>query len=167
MFVIQRGAWWLLVLSAVILEITALWFQYSMGLDPCVKCVYQRVALFGLMAAGIIGALDPRAGVLRLIGYAVWGISAGWGLSLALQHAGIQADPGDLSCSFAAEFPTWAPLDQWLPALFQPTGYCDDVQWQWQSLTMAEWMIVVFGLYLFVLLVVLIVDMRGRGPRRT
>ena len=49
-----------------------------------------------------------------------------------------------------------------MPALFLPTGYCDDVQWQWLSLTMAEWMVVVFAIYLLTLAVVLIAGVRNR-----
>lgn len=166
MLVIDRRAWWLLALSALGLELAALWFQHGMGLDPCVKCVYERVAVLGLMFAGIVGALYPRALVVRLLAYSAWGVSAAWGLRLALQHADIQADTGNaFSCSFAAEFPAWAKLDEWLPAMFQPTGYCDDIQWQWLSLTMAEWMVVVFAIYLLILFAVIAIDVIGAKMR--
>ena len=163
MLIVDRRAWWLLAGSALGLELTAIWFQYGMGLDPCVKCVYQRLAVMGLILAGVVGSVFPRALLLRLVGYVVWGVSAAWGLQQAMQHVGIQSDEGSaLSCNFFAEFPTWAKLDEWWPALFQPTGYCDDVQWQWMSLTMAQWMVVVFGVYLLVLAVVLLIDARAR-----
>lgn len=166
MLVIDRRAWLLLAISALGLELTALWFQYGMQLDPCVKCVYQRVAIFGLAAAGLLGAVWPRAAALRVGAYLLWAVSAGWGLMLALQHTGIQSDPTTaFNCTFAAEFPAWAKLDEWFPALFLPTGYCDDVQWQWLSLTMAEWMIVVFAIYLLVLFVVVTIDIRDRQQR--
>lgn len=164
--VTDRRAWLLFALTALGLEATALWFQYAMGLDPCVKCVYERVAVLGLVAAGVLGALYPRALLLRIAAYLLWLISAAWGLRLALQHVGIQDDPSTaFSCSFAAEFPTWAKLDEWLPAVFLPTGYCDDIQWQWLSLTMAQWMVVVFALYLIALAVVLVIDWRRDRSR--
>ena len=154
-------AWWLLAASAASLEITALWFQYGMGLDPCVMCVYERLAVFGLFFAGLIGALGPRRAVLRWPGYLVWALSAGWGLLLALEHVGIQSDEtGTLSCSFLPSFPSWLKLEEWLPALFLPTGYCDDVQWQWLGVTMAEWMVVVFAIYLVILLGVVVIEVQ-------
>ena len=166
MLVTDRRAWWLLAVSALALELTALWFQYGMGLDPCVKCVYQRLAVMGLVVAGILGSVYPSAPFLRLSGYVVWGLSAGWGLQQAMQHVGIQSDDSSaFSCNFAAEFPAWAKLDEWWPALFQPTGYCDDIQWQFLSLTMAQWMVVVFGFYLLVLAIVLVVDLFGLRRR--
>ena len=157
----RRGAWLLLVASAVVLELTALGFQYGMGLDPCVMCIYERVAVFGLLLAGTIGVLHPGSAALRWAGYLTWAISAGWGLQLALRHVGIQIDKtASLGCSFAAEFPAWARLDEWFPAVFLPTGYCDDIQWQWMSLTMAQWMVVVFAVYLLILAEVLLTELR-------
>jgi len=167
LLVVDRRAWWLLAGSALGLELTALWFQYGMGLDPCVKCVYQRLAVVGLILAGVVGSAYPRALVVRLAGYLVWGLSAGWGLQQAMQHVGIQSDDGSaFSCNFFAEFPSWAKLDEWWPAMFQPTGYCDDVQWQFLSLTMAQWMVVVFGVYLLILAVAIAIDIRSRSRSR-
>ena len=45
-----RGAWLLLALTALALELTALFFQHVMGLKPCVMCIYERNALFGVQA---------------------------------------------------------------------------------------------------------------------
>lgn len=148
----RRAAWLTLAGSALALELAALWFQYGMGLDPCVMCVYERLAVMGLIAAGLLGAVRPGSAWLRSAAYLVWVVSAAWGLRLALRHVAIQTDPtAAFSCSFAAEFPGWMPLDEWLPALFLPTGYCTDVQWEWLSLSMAEWMVVVFLVYLLML----------------
>jgi len=159
----MRSAWLLLAVSALGLELAALWFQYGMRLDPCVMCVYERLAVIGILLAGLLGLLQPRWLMLRVAGYLLWAGSAGWGLHLALRHTAIQADKtGALSCSFLPDFPTWLPLHEWMPALFLPTGYCDDVQWQWLSLTMAEWMVVVFAIYLLTLAVVLIAGVRNR-----
>jgi disulfide bond formation protein DsbB len=162
MLVADRRAWALLAVSAVTLELVALWFQYGMQLDPCVKCVYERLAVFGIALAGLIGLSRPAALWIRVPAYGLWLLSAGWGLRLAVEHVAIQQDPQlALSCTFAAEFPAWARLDEWLPWLFQPTGYCDDVQWQWLSLSMAQWMVVVFAVYLLILAVVVVIDARG------
>ncbi len=52
-----RGAWLLMALTAFALEMVALWFQHVMGLKPCVLCIYERCALFGIMGAGLVGAI--------------------------------------------------------------------------------------------------------------
>jgi len=161
----SRFAWATLAASALFLELAALFFQYGMQLEPCVLCVYERTAVLGVFAAGLIGALAPSRRWLRVPGYLLWGLSAGWGLYLAVRHTGIQLGVIDppLSCSFEAEFPAWAQLDQWLPYLFQPTGYCDEIQWRFLSLSMPQWMVAIFAFYLLVLLLVLIREVRRPG----
>ena len=39
---LKRSAWIFLAFTAFALESTALYFQYGMGLQPCVLCVYER-----------------------------------------------------------------------------------------------------------------------------
>ena len=57
----KRAAWLLLAASAFALEAAAIWFQYGMQLDPCVMCIYERLAVVGVFAAGLIGAVLPRS----------------------------------------------------------------------------------------------------------
>ena len=64
---VQRSGWLLLLISALALEGTALYFQYGMGLQPCVMCIYERVALFGIAFAGIIGLIAPRFLIMRVL----------------------------------------------------------------------------------------------------
>ena len=51
----RLGAWALLALTGLALEAVALWFQYVMELQPCVYCIYIRVAVVGLVLAAVIG----------------------------------------------------------------------------------------------------------------
>ncbi|KKK65953.1 hypothetical protein LCGC14_2968950, partial [marine sediment metagenome] len=53
----QRTPWVLLALTAFTFEVVALFFQYQMGLEPCIMCIYQRTAMLGLLIASIIGAI--------------------------------------------------------------------------------------------------------------
>lgn len=151
----HRPAWILLAFTALCLELSALFFQYQLNLAPCVLCVYERTAVMGIMVAGIIGALAPELMFLRLLAMIIWGSSAAWGLQLALEHTGIQLSPSPLNtCDFAANYPDWAKLDEWLPWLFQPTGFCEDIQWQFMGFTMPQTMIGIYILYLLALLIV-------------
>ncbi len=153
----QRTAWLLLLLSAAGLDLTALFFQYGLELDPCVLCIYQRVAVLGILAAGGIGLIAPASAVLRWTGLALWGASAGWGLTLALEHAGIQfSEQPTLNCPFFAEFPSWAKLDEWFPSVFAPTGFCAEIQWSFLGLSMPQWMVIIFSAYLLALVVVVV-----------
>src|SRR5471032_2692363 len=87
-----RGAWLLMILTAIVLELVALYFQHVMLLKPCVLCIYQRCALYGVLIAGIIGAIAP-ATPLRFGAIIIWLYSAFEGLKLAMEHTEIQLHP--------------------------------------------------------------------------
>lgn len=151
-----RGAWLLMAVTALILELVALWFQHVMMLKPCVMCIYERCALFGVMGAGIVGAIAPKS-PLRYLALAAWLVSAWLGVRLAYEHTNLQLHPNPfVTCDFAARFPGWLPLDKWLPSVFVASGDCAERSWSFLTLTMPQWMMIIFAAYLVVALLVLI-----------
>ncbi|WP_019613476.1 disulfide bond formation protein DsbB [Psychromonas ossibalaenae] len=144
----QRWAWLLLAASALSLEMCALYFQHIMKLEPCVMCVYERIAMLGLIFAGLIGAAAPQNILVRLTAFLVWGVSAVWGGLLAVEHTDYQMNPSPFAtCEFLPNFPSWAPLHEWLPWLFNPSGDCAEISWQFLGYSMPQWLIVSFGIY--------------------
>lgn len=150
--------WLLLALSALALELCALFFQYAMGLAPCIMCVYQRVAIGAILLAGVIGFIGYRFLITRFIAYALWATGAIWGLLLALEHVEIQENSGSFffSCDIFPNFPTWAPIHDWIPFLFEATGDCGDINWQFLGYSMPQWMVVVYGLYTLAFAVIIV-----------
>ncbi|WP_114195152.1 disulfide bond formation protein DsbB [Edaphovirga cremea] len=150
-----RGAWVLLALTALAFELVALYFQHVMLLQPCVMCIYERAALFGVLGAAIVGALAPST-PLRYMAILLWIYSAWEGLRLAWDHTMIQLHPSPFAtCDFAARFPTWLPLDKWFPAVFLASGDCAEKQWEFLTLGMPQWLLVIFAAYLLVAILVL------------
>ncbi|MFT7008412.1 MAG: disulfide bond formation protein DsbB [Colwellia sp.] len=150
--------WLLLGLSALGLELCALFFQYAMDLAPCIMCVYQRVAICAIILAGFIGYWGCRFLIARIVAYGLWSTGAIWGLLIALEHVEIQANAGSLffSCDIIPNFPTWAPLHEWIPVLFEATGDCGAISWQFLGYSMPQWMIVVYGAYTAAFILILI-----------
>lgn len=165
---VQRTGWLLLIISALALEGIALYFQYGMKLQPCVMCIYERVALFGILFAGVVGFIAPRFLLFRLLALLIAFFSTVKGLLISLKHVDYQLHPAPWNqCSYLPEFPQTLPLDKWFPVLFQPTGSCDDVVWTFLGFSMAQWIVVMFAIYLLVLVLVFIsqfkrIDTRGR-----
>ncbi len=154
-----RTAWLLLALTAFALELTALWFQHVMGLKPCVMCIYERCALLGVLLAGLVGALAP-ATPFRFVGIIVWLIGAAEGVRLSWEHTMLQINPPLFAtCDFMARFPSWLRLDKWVPGMFVATGDCLDRSWTLFSLSMPEWLLGVFAVYLLVAVLVLIAQL--------
>jgi disulfide bond formation protein DsbB len=138
----QPWGWGLVVLSCLGLLGTALYFQYGLNMQPCIKCIYIRTAFAGVLLAGIIGLLAPKATLLRIIALAGMLAAAVFGILQAYELLEIEqllAEGGFFSCALFAEFPTWLPLDKWLPAIFEPTGSCGDTSWQFLGESMAFW----------------------------
>ncbi|MCP4127864.1 MAG: disulfide bond formation protein DsbB [Gammaproteobacteria bacterium] len=157
----SRSAWLMLALSALGLVLAALYFQYYLQLEPCVLCVYERSSVAMIFFAGLVGFINPNMLWLRLSGYLLWAGGVIWGLYLSIRHAGIQMGLiQDSSCEFVANFPSWMQLDHWLPWLFNPTGYCDEIQWQFLGLSMPQTMVIANVVYLIVMLVVLVAEFR-------
>jgi len=159
----RRLPWILLALTALGLELAALYFQYQLKLAPCVLCVYERTAVMGILVSGMVAAVAPELFILRGVAILLWGGSAAWGLQLALKHTGMQLFPSPSNtCDFAANYPDWAKLDEWFPWLFEPTGFCEEIQWQFFGFTMPQTMIGVYAVYLLMLLLVVLSQFSGK-----
>ncbi|MEI6894533.1 MAG: disulfide bond formation protein DsbB [Colwellia sp.] len=154
-----RAPWLLLAASALALEISALSFQYILNLAPCIMCVYQRLAILAIFSAGVaIGTLGYKNILVRTLAYISWGTGSIWGLIIALEHVEKQKSINSLffNCEIIPNFPIWAPLHEWIPFLFEATGDCGRISWQFLDFSMPQWMIVVFSLYSIAFAVVLI-----------
>lgn len=164
----RRWAWLALAASGLVLEACALYFQYVLHLNPCVLCIYIRLASLGLVAAGLIGAVAPSRPAVQFLGFAAWGVAAAQGLSLSRELIAVQAaDPFsfEVSCSFMPDFPEWMPLHEWFPSFLMPTGSCTDDVWSWLGLSMAQWTQLIFIAYLVALAAVVAARLvRRRSP---
>ncbi|MFC3032379.1 disulfide bond formation protein DsbB [Pseudoalteromonas fenneropenaei] len=154
----NRTSWLLLALSAFLLECIALYFQYQMGLEPCIMCIYQRTAVLGVLFAGLFGAINPSALWSRLLGFATWGVASIWGFLLAREHIAMQTttDPFAFTCDIYPNFPSFMPLHEWLPHFFAATGDCGNIDWMFAGLSMPGWMEVIFALYSIAFILVIL-----------
>ncbi|MCG7495849.1 disulfide bond formation protein DsbB [Vibrio sp. Of7-15] len=152
-----RLPWLLLLLFVIFFEGCALIFQHVMNLPPCVMCIYERVAMLGIGFSALVGLAMPQNLIVRWAGLIGWGISSAWGLKLAMEHVGYQLNPSPFAtCDLFVTFPSWAPLNQWAPWMFEAYGDCSKIVWQFLTLTMPQWLEVIFAGNLVALAVVVI-----------
>lgn len=141
----SRLAWALLTLGSALILAIALYFQYGLGMVPCVMCVYQRAALVGVMLAGALGWLSPRCPVVSNLALLGWLAAASKGVLLAKEHIHYQFNPSPFAkCTTVAEFPRWLALDSWLSSVFHPSGDCADISWSWLGYSMPQWLLAIF-----------------------
>ncbi|EGQ9273156.1 disulfide bond formation protein DsbB [Vibrio parahaemolyticus] len=141
-----RVSWLLLLLFIIFFEACALYFQHVMMLAPCVMCIYERVAMMGIGGAAIIGLIAPNNALFRWLGLIGWGLSSYKGLMLAMQHVDYQFNPSPFAtCDLFVTFPSWAPLNQWVPWMFEAYGDCSKIVWRFFDLSMPQWLVVIFA----------------------
>lgn len=147
----SRSAWLLLTASCATLEVTALYFQHGMGLNPCVMCIYERLALFAILFAGIIGMIAPRKALIRWFALGLGLFGSIKGLLLAIKHTDYQLNPAPWNqCSPFLDFPQTLPLNEWFPYLFEATGDCSKITWKLLELSMPQWLIAIFAVYVVI-----------------
>lgn len=163
----NRSAWFLLLFSTVFFEACALYFQHGMNLQPCVLCIYERTAIFGIMFSALLALINPKSIFLRIMGLLIGLGSAIKGLHISLEHLDLQINPAPWKqCAVVANFPETLPLDQWLPAVFKPLGLCGQEQWQFLGVSMVQWIVAIFTIYILVFSLTLISQMKRAKPQR-
>ena len=135
--------------SALILY--ALYTQHGPDqLWPCVQCIYQRTAMVGVALFCRLGFFTaPLHAVPRWIALVGWFGASLAGAYSAYYHSWIQAaiNPLFAPCQPHPNFPSWAPLHQWLPQIFDAGGLCGEIDWHWAGLSMPQWLLVIFGVF--------------------
>ncbi|WP_113906463.1 disulfide bond formation protein DsbB [Aliidiomarina celeris] len=165
---LQTLPWLALALSSTALILTALYFQYAMGLEPCVQCIYQRTAMLAIALAAWLAVINPNHSLLRGIGFTGWLVGAAAGLSSAHHHVWLQtaSNPLFASCSPYPDFPSWLPLHEWLPSFFAAGGLCSDNSWSFMGMFMSEWMRIIFAVYLLFALIFLTLHVKQQVTGR-
>lgn len=123
-----------------------------LGLRPCHLCIFQRL-LFGLIAgAALASALLVPAWARGAAGVLAATLAAG-GAAVAAYQSWLQAQPPDTVSCVGSEPGLIERLVEWLgqqsPALFLATGFCEEEELVILGLSLANWALVCFLLFLF------------------
>jgi disulfide bond formation protein DsbB len=123
----------------------ALFAQHGLGLEPCPLCVFQRV---GVIALGLVflGAAAHNAG---RIGARIWGVLqflvAGLAGSVSARQVWLQSLPPDQvpACGPGLDYMFEVfPVMEALSMVFQGSGECAEIVWQFLGLSMPGWVLV-------------------------
>ena len=121
----------------------ALFYQYSLSEEPCPLCVLIRAFVFGMAIVSSIMAIFPKKevftmGILALI---LLGCHA---LIISIEAYQIEIGQIIATCGFEAPFPSWLPLHNILPFMFDPTGLCGKSPVMFFDFTMSEILVGIF-----------------------
>lgn len=143
----KRLFWLLVTFAGFGLLAIALYFQHVMALAPCFLCINQRIAVMIIGLGGILGLINPKNTILKFFAYLLWIGGSIFGLGLAAYQTYLQLNPPEFSSCGAGMDYILAnnSLIDAIPMLLEPTGNCSDISWVFLSLTMPQWMVVIFS----------------------
>ena len=159
-----RLIYFAIFLACVGLMAFGLYLQYVERLEPCPLCILQR---YSFVAAGIValiaGLHNPgRAG--RVIYGLLLILSSGAGAVVAIRQSWLQHNPPNIQeCGPDLAYMIDSfPLSQWLPKVFKGEGDCAKVVWKFLGLSIPEWALVWFAIFI----VAAVIGMTMRPSRR-
>ena len=119
-----RALWWAMLILGGGMFAAALYWQYSLGEDPCQVCIHARLWVVAIALTSAIMLLLPDT----------TGIGSGGLILLLASSIGlgersyylyeIENFRGNGSCQFTLGMPDWFAVDRWFPALFEVRNIC-------------------------------------------
>jgi disulfide bond formation protein DsbB len=120
----------------------ALFAQYSLGVDPCALCIFQRIGIVALGAVFLFAGLHSPRGWGRFVYAALVAIAALTTIGIALDHIHVQhAPPGSIpSCGAPlGVLIKFTPMFELIRKVLTGSGECAQVNWQFLGLAMPTW----------------------------
>jgi disulfide bond formation protein DsbB len=145
MRVSPRAVFGAIVAVCVGLLATGSYLQHQMGLEPCPMCILQRYVFILIALAALVATIHGPKGAAAMRVYAalvaIFGLV---GAGTAMRHSYLQRFPDpSTSCGVELEFlVNNFPLAQALPKIFAGSGECAKVQWRMLGLSIPEWALV-------------------------
>lgn len=134
-------------LACVAMELSAIYFQFVLMLEPCPLCITQRLIVFCLATVFATGALhNPQGAGLRVY-FGLAALIAMIGAAVAVYHFAIQLLPHEESagCGPGASYILENfSLGDALRMFLTGTGDCTQVVWSLFGLSMPFWVATAF-----------------------
>jgi protein dithiol:quinone oxidoreductase len=140
-----------------------LYLQHVKGIEPCPMCILQRYAFVVVALIALLGALHGPRGGMRRVYAALLVLVSLIGAGIAARQTWIQIYPPELAeCGPGLEYMLDTfPLAEALPKIFRGSGDCSLVDWSFLGLSIANWSLLCFVLFV----VIAIVALFRRNPR--
>ena len=131
----------LALFSSFVALISAYISQYIFGFEPCVLCYHQRKPFFAIIVIALIFLLIKKLKKYQKIGAILCALTFLINAGIAFYHSGVEMKifAGPDSCS-SSNFDNIDNIDQLREALFKTKAIrCDEPQFYFLNLTMANW----------------------------
>ena len=146
-----------------------LYLQHVENLEPCPLCIFQRYAFVATGLVALIAAIHGPGRIGRWIYGLLTVAAAGTGMVIAGRQTWLQHNPPkvlDCGPDLAYMLDSF-PLAQVLPKVFKGEGDCAKVVWKFLGLSIPEWALVWFLLFIVGAALALALGSRPRGNARS
>ena len=133
------------------LIIAAYYFELYIGLDPCPLCMISRAVVMMLGGSFFLAAIHDPKNMMRKMYHIVFSLISLLGILVSGRHIYLQSLPADEvpSCGPGLEYMLdTLPLSDVLKEVLHGSGECAEVSWQFLSLSMPEWLIIIYSGFL-------------------
>ncbi|HEV8645431.1 MAG TPA: disulfide bond formation protein B [Burkholderiales bacterium] len=127
-----------------------LYLQHTQGLEPCPMCILQRYAFIAIGVIALAAAIHNPVTTGRRVYSTLLLIFAGLGGGVATRHVWLEHNPPKVfDCGADLGYMIESlPLADALPMIFRGTGDCTKVLWRFLGLSIAEWALIWFAIFL-------------------
>ncbi len=149
-----------------LLAFAIFYLEGTLGLEACPLCILQRIAYIAIIFVAVIACIhDPQGLGLRIYSGLIL-ISALIGAGIAARQVWLQHLPADQVPECGPDLAYMLevfPLAETLKMVFTGTGECAEVQWNFLTLSIAEWSLVCFAILVIFSLVHIFIGKNWRG----
>ena len=127
----------------------AMVLQHVEDLEPCPLCILQRYAFIIVGLVALVAALHNPRGYGRWFYAGLLILCAGAGAGIAARHTWLEHYPPqvfDCGADLGFMVDTF-PLAEALPMIFRGSGDCTEVTWRFLGLSIAEWSLTWFLIF--------------------
>jgi disulfide bond formation protein DsbB len=127
-----------------------LYLQHAKGLEPCPMCILQRYAFVTIAVVALLAAIHHPRTIGRRVYGGLLALAALAGGGVAMRHVYLEHNPPqiyDCGADFGYMLESF-PLADLLPMIFRGTGDCTKVLWRFLGLSIAEWALIWFAIFL-------------------
>jgi disulfide bond formation protein DsbB len=135
----------------------ALYAQYSLGLEPCPLCIFQRVAVITVGILFLIATLHSPARTGARVYAGLLSFAALIGMALAGRHLWIAAQPPGTvpACGAGLDYMMdILPLTEVVTKVLTGSGECGKIDWRFLGLSMPAWVLIALSVLAWWALVV-------------
>jgi len=150
---LNRPYYFLLFFICHELLVAAYYFEFYLGLEPCPLCMVSRAIVLILGSFFLLAALHNPKKLLQKIYHIIFSLISLLGIFVSGRHLYLQSLPADEvpSCGPGLEYMLdTLPMSEVLKEVLHGSGECAEVSWEFFSLSMPAWMLIVYSGFLVI-----------------